>query len=164
MPEHTAPATTGLPGFAFAPSGTTAAQAAAFSPALRALAWLLSAGLLAWMLRLQLPLRQGLTVWAWAAWAMMVWTCWTLQTSRLRLSAQAIEQDWIWRRRIALQELASLRLLRVRGFEWLLAPRLYARSLQGSLVVFYCADPAVLDELERMARELRLWQQGQLQR
>lgn len=134
-------------------------QGPAFSPVFKALAWGISAGLLAWMLRLQLPWGQGATVWAWAAWVLITYTAWTVQRSRLHIRTGWIEQDWIWRRQMAIADLAYLKLIRVRGLEWLMAPRVYARTMQGSFVVFYCADAAVLAELARMTAELNQWRE-----
>jgi hypothetical protein len=130
-----------------------------FGPVFKALAWCMNAALLFWMLRLRLPWGQSLTVWAWAAWAMMFYSTWVVQRSRLRIGDGLIAQDWMWRKQVAICDLASLRLIRVRGLEWLMAPRVYTRTLQGRPMVFYCADPMLLSEFERMGRELASWRE-----
>ncbi len=146
------------PTFAFVPSRAEL-SGAAFSPFFKALAWGISLALMAWMLRLQLAWGHSATTWAWAAWALVTLTAWTVQRSRLHIRADHIEQDWLWRKQTAIADLAYLKLIHVRGLEWLLAPRAYIRTLQGKPAVYYCADPAVRAELERMAAELALWRQ-----
>ena len=146
------------PTFAFEPSHAEL-SGPAFSPFFKALAWGISLALLVWMLRLQLAWGHSATTWAWAAWVLVTLTAWTVQRSRLHILADRIEQDWLWRKQTATAELATLKLIRVRGLEWLLAPRAYARTLQGKPAVYYCADPVLQAELERMAAELTLWRQ-----
>ena len=148
-----------LPAFVFEPTPPQLIGPA-FGPVFKVLAWLINAALLVWMLRLQLPWGQGATVWAWAAWAMMGYTAWTVQRSRLHIDRERIEQDWMWRKQIAIADLSYLKLIRVRGLEWLLAPRVYARTMQGSFAVFYCADQVLLAEIERMALELTRWREN----
>ena len=53
-----------------------------------------------------------------------------------------------------LRELAYGRLIRVRGLEWLIAPRLYVRTLTGKFTVFYAASPDMIREFERLVAEL----------
>lgn len=154
MTELHEPSPLGPPVFVFAPS-LPHLSGPAFGPVYRTLAWGMVAVLLFWMLRLRLPWNQ--TALAWAAWATLCYTAWVVQRSQLRIDAQHISQDWMWRKQMALAELASLKILRVRGLEWLMAPRIYARTLQGRFTVFYCADPVLLAEIERMRHELTLW-------
>ena len=56
---------------------------------------------------------------------------------------------------MALREFAFLKVMRVRGLEWLVAPRIYARNLGGTFVFFYCYDRALLDEFASLAEALR---------
>lgn len=159
MTEPLSPApgpTGGPPAFVFTPSQPSL-SGPAFGPIYKALAWGMAAALLVWMLRLQLPWRQGNAALMWAAWALLAYTAWVVQRSQLRLDTQRISQDWMWRKQMAIAELASLKILRVRGLQWLMAPRIYVRTLQGRFAVFYCADPLLLAEFERMRQELDLW-------
>ena len=39
--------------------------------------------------------------------------------------------------------------------DWLIAPRLYVRTLLGKFAVFYAADPSMLAEFERLLAELK---------
>ena len=57
-----------------------------------------------------------------------------------------------------LRELAYGKLIRVRGLEWLIAPRLYVRTLTGKFAVFYAASPEMVVEFERLVSERRLSQ------
>jgi len=54
-----------------------------------------------------------------------------------------------------LGELAYGKLIRVRGLDWLIAPRLYVRTLMGKFAVFYAASPAMVAEFERLVAELK---------
>ena len=54
-----------------------------------------------------------------------------------------------------LRELAYGKIIRVRGLEWLIAPRLYVRTLMGKFAVFYAADPKMLAQFERLVLELK---------
>ena len=87
---------------------------------------------------------------------MMVYTQWYILTGKTRLSSEALEQTWVWNKRTPLKELAFAKLIRVRGLEWLIAPRLYTRTFSGKLAVFYAADAPMLAEFERLERELKM--------
>jgi len=47
----------------------------------------------------------------------------------------------------------------VRGLEWLMAPRLYARTLVGKFAVFYVSDAAALHACECLSAELKRFRQ-----
>jgi hypothetical protein len=92
--------------------------------------------------------------WLLASLGMMVLTEWHILQGKTTLDSQCLQQSWVWHKRVALNELAYAKLIRVRGFEWLIAPRLYTKTFSGKLAVFYAAAPDVLAELERLAAEL----------
>lgn len=127
----------------------------AFGPLFKLLAWgmLLALGL--WTLRLDVDWRSRHGAWVAVAWGMLACIAWFIQRSRIVLNAQGIEQSWMWRRRVSLRELAMLKVMRVRGLEFLIAPRIYARTLGGSFHFFYCHDRAMLEEFSRLAQALR---------
>ena len=127
----------------------------AFGPVFRALAWGMLLALLAWIWRLDLDWRSSHGVWVAVAWAMLAYITVHIHRSRIVLDSQGIEQTWMWRRRMALRELALMKVMRVRGLEWLIAPRLYARNLGGTFAFFYCHNRALLDEFTRLAEALR---------
>ena len=93
--------------------------------------------------------------WIIAALAMMTYTLWHVLRGRTQVDTQAIEQSWVWTKRMELSQMAYAKLVRVHGLEWLVAPRLYTRSLTGKMAVFYTADPALLAVFTRLESELR---------
>ena len=127
----------------------------AFGPVFKMLAWSILLALLVWIWRLDFDWRSSQGALVAAAWAMLAFMAWHIQRSRIRLDQEAIEQSWMWRRRLALRELAFIQVMRVRGLEFLIAPRIYARSLGGTFTFFYCSDRALLDEFARLAEALR---------
>lgn len=107
-----------------------------------------------WFLDVLAPTLQS-SGWIVAALALMSYTLWHVLRGRTQLSALAIEQSWVWTKRMELSQLAYAKLVRVRGLEWLVAPRLYTRSFEGKMAVFYTADPALLALFTRLETELR---------
>jgi hypothetical protein len=75
------------------------------------------------------------------------------------LNQEAIEQTWMWRRRVPLRELAFVKVMRIRGLEQLIAPRIYVRNLGGTFTFFYCHDRALLEEFTRLAAALKQHEQ-----
>ena len=67
---------------------------------------------------------------------------WILK-SRTSIDAVAIEQTWLWKRRVALADITQAKFIYVPWLSWLLAPRLIVRAGPG-VRVFYCADPKVI--------------------
>ncbi len=93
-------------------------------------------------------------VWLLSALALMLYTGWHILSSRTQLDATLLQQTWVWDKKLELRELAYGKLIRVRGLDWLIAPRLYARTLLGKFAVFYAADPVLLADFERLVREV----------
>ena len=93
--------------------------------------------------------------WLAAGLALMLFTVWHIWTSKTRLDEALIHQSWLWDKQMELRELAYAKLIRIPGLDWLIAPRLYARTLNGKFAVFYTADRAMLEEFERLVQELR---------
>jgi hypothetical protein len=92
--------------------------------------------------------------WALAALALMGYTLWCILTSITTLNTDTLEQTFVWNKHIELRELAYVKLIRVPGLDWLIAPRLYCRTLLGKFAVFYASDKLVISEFERMRDEL----------
>ena len=86
---------------------------------------------------------------------MLAFIAWHIQRSRIILDSVAIEQTWMWRRRVALQELALVKVIRIRGLEHLIAPRIYVRNLGGKFTIFYCQDRTMLEEFARLSEALK---------
>jgi hypothetical protein len=97
--------------------------------------------------------------WFILGWCLLAWTAWHVFESRIRLDAQGLHQTWLWDKHMAYDDLAFAKLIRVRGLEWLMAPRFYVRTLIGKFAVFYVSDKAVLLECERLAAELKSFRQ-----
>lgn len=93
--------------------------------------------------------------WLAAALLMMLLTQWHILRSKTSLDAVALEQQWVWHKRVELHDLAYAKLIQVRGFNWLIAPRLYTKTFSGRLTIFYAAEPNVLAEFERLESEVK---------
>ena len=150
----------GPPPFRFELPGGAPLQGAAFSPAFKFIATALVAGTTGWFVQLWLAGKvSGGTVsilsWFLAALAMMGYTWWCIVRSVTRIDSQALTQTWMWDKKMELRELAYGKLIRVRGLEWLVAPRLYLRTLTGKFSVFYAADPRLIAQFERLIVELK---------
>jgi hypothetical protein len=130
----------------------------AYSPAFKVLATLIVFGTAGWLLLLwqrgKLGAGSTLAVWFLAALAMMLYTWWCIVRSVTTLDGEQLRQTWVWTKKMDLGELAYGRLMRVRGLEWLIAPRLYVRTLLGKFAVFYAAEPEMVAEFERLVKEL----------
>ena len=115
-----------------------------------AVAWgwhMWSTGTIAWTLE-----SSG---WLFAALCLMLYTGWYLFNGKTTLDNATLEQTWVWHKRAELRQLAYVKLIRVRGFEWLIAPRLYTKTYAGKLAIFYASSPTMLVEFERMESELK---------
>ena len=97
--------------------------------------------------------------WFILGWCLLAWTALHVMQSRACLDAQGLHQTWIWDKHMAYDELAFAKLIRVRGLEWLVAPRFYVRTLVGKFAVFYVTDPLVIAECERLSAELQAFRQ-----
>ena len=93
--------------------------------------------------------------WFVLGWLLLAWTGWEVWRSRVRLDQTGLQQTWIWHKRMAYDDLAYARLFRIRGLEWLMAPRLYVRTLVGKFAVFYVTDARVMAECQRLCDELQ---------
>jgi hypothetical protein len=153
LPEELGP-----PPFRFSASaGPT--QGAAFTRPYKALVVAMVIISLAWWIRLwqqghwgDHPGQGG--GWFLLAIVLMAWTGWAVLRSRTRIDAEGISQTWIWHKHMPCRELAYARLIRIRGLEWLMAPRLYVRTLLGKFAVFYIADAQVLAQAQQLVQEL----------
>jgi hypothetical protein len=131
-------------------------EGASFSPVLKALA---SCGVvtLAWWS------WQVLQAGAWAQWTgparvFMVLALgviaagwWGILTSRTSIDGVAIRQSWLWPKRVELATITRLKLIRVPGLDWLIAPRLVVRADGLMLTTFHAADPRVLAAFKQLA-------------
>ncbi|MDP9962549.1 hypothetical protein J2W37_000255 [Variovorax paradoxus] len=146
--------------FRFEPSGGDAVEGPAFSLPFKLLATVIVGGCAFWLAQLWSvgalgSARTGGLGWFLAGIALMGWTWFHIMTSRTRIDRQGLHQRWIWDKHMALDDLAFGKLIRVRGLDWLIAPRLYVRTLVGKFAVFYAATPQLIAEFERLVAELK---------
>ena len=146
--------------FRFEPSGGDAVEGQAFSLPFKLLATVIVGGCAFWLAQLWSvgalgSARTGRLGWFLAGIALMGWTWFHIMTSRTRIDRQGLHQRWIWDKHMALDDLAFGRLIRVRGLDWLIAPRIYVRTLVGKFAVFYAATPELIAEFERLIVELK---------
>ncbi len=127
-----------------------------FSRAFKLLAITLLAGTAYWAYRLHgKVLTDASFYWLWGAWGIMASTVMHVLKGQTTLTAQTLEQTWIWHKRVDLRELAYAKLIRFPGLDSVIAPRLYARTLMGKFVVIYASDPVMLAEFKRLSMELK---------
>ena len=93
--------------------------------------------------------------WFIAGLLLMLYTWWHILKSETRIDDTGLYQSWMWDKHLELRELAYCKMIRVKGLDWLIAPRLYARTLTGKFAVFYAASPKMISEFERLAKELK---------
>lgn len=93
--------------------------------------------------------------WFVAGLLLLIYTWWHILNSKTRIDQAGLHQTWVWDKHLELGELAYAKLIRVRGLEGLIAPRLYVRTLMGKFTVFYAASPEMIAEFERLVRELK---------
>ena len=98
--------------------------------------------------------------WFLAALLLMATTWWFILRSTTRIEEGCLHQTWVWHKQMEIRDLAYGKLIRVRGLEWLIAPRLYVRSLMGKFSVFYAASPEMIAEFERLVLELKTFRTG----
>jgi hypothetical protein len=150
LTEHLGPAP-----FRFAPRQEKLTSPA-FSWPFKILAIALLSGLSAWAYQLYgSRMFQSDHLWLWAAWGIMVYTVGHVLMGKTHLTAQTLEQTWIWHKKVELRDLAYVKLIRVPGLDSLIAPRLYARTLMGKFTVIYACSPEMVDEFKRLGEELK---------
>lgn len=78
--------------------------------------------------------------------------CWNLWFSRTRIDATHLSQGCgpLWRS-VALADISQLQLIRARGLERLITPRLVVKARGWGKCTFYAADPGVLQAFETLA-------------
>jgi hypothetical protein len=131
----------------------------AFTVAFRVLALLLVEGISWWAYLLWRSGKLGTTLtsstlWLLAAIVLMLITVFYVFRSVTSVSNSHLKQSWIWNKTMPISELAYVKLIRLRGFDWLIAPRLYARTHGGKFASFYASTPEVLTQFEKISKRL----------
>ncbi|MEY4584632.1 MAG: hypothetical protein RJB10_1129 [Pseudomonadota bacterium] len=133
----------------------------AFSVAFRVLALLLVEGVAWWAYVMWRNGKLGTSItssqlWLLAAFVLMIITVFYVFRSITSVSSSHLKQSWIWNKEMLISDLAYAKLIRLRGFDWLIAPRLYARTHGGKFASFYASTPEVLVQFERISNKLNL--------
>jgi hypothetical protein len=131
----------------------------AFSVAFRILALLLVEGFAWWAYVLWSNGKLGTSVtssvlWLMAALVLMFITVFYVFRSITSVSSSHLKQSWIWNKEMLVSDLAYVKLIRLRGFDWLIAPRLYARTHGGKFASFYASTPDVLAQFQHISNKL----------
>jgi hypothetical protein len=141
-------------------AGAARLEGHAYGLTFRILAVLLVGGATLWMLDLQRRGSIDLLDWRGSSWITLPWLmsvafAVALWRSRSGVDGERLYQRLFWEKRVLESEIASARLIRVRGLDWLFAPRLYVRTAGHRVVALYAADPAVLDHFAGIAARVR---------
>jgi len=149
----------GSPLFVFTPAGGRV-ECSAFSAPFKVLAVILVTMAAAWTWQMWsdglLTLTLQSSGWLLAALGMMIFTEWHILRGKTSLDTTTLQQSWVWNKRVELSDLAYVKLIRIRGLNWLIAPRLYTKTFSGKLAVFYASAPAMLIEFQRLEEELKV--------
>lgn len=86
-----------------------------------------------------------------AASAMVMWGYLNILFSRTSLGPAGLSQGWLLQTRVPLTDITRVKFLRVRGLDWLLAPRMVTRTHLRGAVTFWSADPRVIERMDRLA-------------
>lgn len=144
--------------FAFTPEGGHL-ECSAFTKPFKALAVMLVSSALVWGWRMwmdgQIEASWRSSGWLLAALVMMAYTEWHILKGKTSLDSSTLKQSWMWDKQVLVQDLAYAKLFRVRGLDWLIAPRLYVKTYAGKMAAFYAAGPLMLAEFKRLEIELQ---------
>lgn len=95
------------------------------------------------------------TLWLLAALVLMSITVFYVFRSETTVTNTHLRQSWIWDKEMLVADLAYVKLIRLRGFDWLIAPRLYARTHSGKFASFYSANADVIRQFEKINFKLQ---------
>lgn len=88
------------------------------------------------------------------AYGLLMYMWWIMMRSTTTLTSSTLSQTWFWSKSTPLAQISYAKFLRIRGLEWLVAPRLYVRTGPGPFVSYFAASPELWDEFEAMAQQL----------
>jgi hypothetical protein len=151
--------------FRFSPAAGPSVEGPAFSSTFKVTTTLVVLGIGFWLALVWLGERAkgggsgGLLGWFFAAFAMLVFFWWWILRSRTRIDSDGLHQTWFADKHIPFADLSVVKVMRVRGLEWLVAPRVHVRTLNGKFAVFQAAGAPLLDEFARLSREVQAFRQ-----
>lgn len=76
---------------------------------------------------------------------------WTIVASRTAIDGTSIRQTGLWTREVALADIRRVKLVHVRGLDWIVVPRLIVRGSGLTMATFRAGDPRVLAAFRRLA-------------
>jgi len=127
-----------------------------FGRAFRATATVLVFTLMAWGIRVLV--QDGLTStnptllsWVVAGCGLLLVMWWTMVRSVTTLTNEQLSQTGFWRKSIPLAEIGYAKFMRLKGLEWLIAPRLYVRTGHGPFKTYYAGHPDLWAAFEAMS-------------
>lgn len=100
------------------------------------------------------PFDRNIVAGAMLAYGLLLYMWWVMMRSKTTLTSSSLSQTWFWSKSTPLAQISYAKFMRIRGLEWLVAPRLYVRTGPGPFVSYFAASPALWDEFDAMAREL----------
>lgn len=66
--------------------------------------------------------------------------------STTHISETHIHQTWMFRKKVAIKDIAQCKLIYVPFFSWVITPRLVVRVGMANIFVFYASNPQVLEK------------------
>jgi hypothetical protein len=127
----------------------------AFSKPFKGLAIALCGGLIIWSVTLPFDFFSKSGLWILAVHAMILYTVWHIQTSVTTLDETQIKQTWIWDKSMQISDMAFVKIIHVPALAWLIAPRIYARTMMGKFAVFYTSSPEMLQAMAALEIKLK---------
>lgn len=138
------------------PERAARVEGRAYGLLFRLLAALLVGALAAWLIWLHTQQQLDIfdvrtTGWLTVPLAMLIAFAVALWRSRSGFDGDRLYQRLFWIREVTEADIASARLIRFRGLNWLIAPRLYVRTRGLKVLALYAADPRVLARFAEVA-------------
>ncbi len=139
-------------------------SSSAFSRSFKLLALLIVAACGSWMYQLwstgKLAANPAVSVsngiiWLLCGLSLMAYTVVAIYRSQTTLTHRQLKQTWIWNKEVQLDHIAYAKLIRIKGLDWLIAPRLYVRTITGKFTVFYAADTRLVEALNELALRMQ---------
>lgn len=132
----------------------------AFGRAFKVTATVLVGTLTVWAMRVVIQNNTNSTdptllSWVVAGCGLVVTMWWVMVKSATSLTSEHLTQTWFWKKSTPLSDIGYAKFMRLKGFEWLIAPRLYVRTGHGPFKTYYAGDPALWAAFEAMSAHFR---------
>jgi hypothetical protein len=93
--------------------------------------------------------------WVLAGCGLVVAMWWVMVRSTTSLTSENLTQTWFWKKNTPVADIGYAKFMRIKGLEWLIAPRLYVRTGHGPFKTYYAGDPALWPAFEAMSAYFR---------